>query len=323
MYVKKKYRRLLDIADRQFIIPSSFRKFIEEKKLLHNLVIKSKGNNLLCTCCNHNFVAQAKVNGVIKCPNCKQKLMVKTDRLTSYDFKDNLQLLDKVEDVFILRTFEIRTYYNKEGLKSYITEFMRTIIDGADVHDFVTNQVQNHMGYMYIAHWQPFTHWRGRNYRWAYRDVYGMVCPYNLKSLLKDTQLKYSQLDKFVAKMDYIDFVSYFRNVAHYPSFEMLNKMKLFNLAVAADKFKIGKNFQEILGVSKSFYPFMKKHNLNYEQLQVLQLIQKEDIKLINKLVGYRNLEEISRYVNVEDAYYNVLKKNPHSEYEYLDYLRR
>lgn len=44
MYVKKKYRKLLDISDKQFTIPSYFQKFIDEKTKLHNLVIKSKGN---------------------------------------------------------------------------------------------------------------------------------------------------------------------------------------------------------------------------------------------------------------------------------------
>lgn len=323
MYVKKKYRRLLDLTDEQFVIPNSFQRFINEKKLLHNLIIKSKGNNLSCTCCGYNFVAQAKVNGETRCPSCKRKLLVKTDRLKYYDFKDHLQLLDKIEEYYVLRTFELRTFYKRgKEKKSYITEFMRTILDGTEIHDFVSNQTCNHMGYMYIAHTLPFTHWRGRNYRWAYRDVIGMVCPYNLKSLLKNTELKYSQLDKFVSKMDYIDFIKYFKNIAYYPSFELLVKLKLYNLAVVADKFNRGKNFQEIFGLPKSSYPFIKKHNLNYDQLEVLRLLQKEDIRLINKLVGYRNLKELSRYVNLEDAYYNILRKNPNSEHEYLDYLR-
>ena len=322
MYIRKKYRRLLDLADKRFTIPPTFQRFIEKQKLCHNLVIKSKGNNCWCTCCNHKFMAQAKVNCKIKCPNCKQRLLVKTDRLQRYEFKDNLQLLDKVEDVFILRTFELYSCYNNNQVSNYITEFMRTIIEDNEVSDFVTNQVCNHMGYMYIAHGMPFTHWRGRNFRWAYRDVYGMVCPYNLKSLLKNTELKYSQLDKFVDKMGYIDFVSYFRNIARYPIFELLIKMKLFNLAAEANKFKDGNSFQEVLGVSKTYYPFIKKHNLNYEQLEVLQLLQKEDIKLINKLVRFHNLKELSRYVNLEDAYYHVLKDKYNREYEYLDYLR-
>ena len=54
----------------------------------------------------------------------------------------------------------------------------------------------------------------------------------------------------------------------------------------------------------------------------MLKLLQKEDIKLINKLVNYNNLEDLSKYVNLEDAYYKVLKRNHHREHEYLDYLR-
>lgn len=323
MYVKKKYRRLLDLTDEQFTIPSSFQRFIDEKEELHNLVIKSKGGKCWCTCCHHSFVSQTKVNGFIKCPNCKNKLLVKSDRLHRYTFKDCLQLLDKIEDKFVLRSFELySTYYNNK-VEHKTTEFMRTIIDENEAFDFVSDQVHNHMGYMYVAHYQTRTSWRGRNYRWAYRDIVGMICPYNIKSLLKDTELRYSQLDKFILKKnDYLDFIKYFTSIACRPSFEFLVKMKLYNLAMDAYEFRTGKNFEEIFGVSKSFYPFIKKHDLTYEQLKVLRLIKKEDIKLINKLVHFNNLQELSRYVNLEEAYYKILKTKSNHEYEYLDYLR-
>lgn len=323
MYIKKKYRRLLELGDKQFTISSSFQRFINEKTKLHNLVIKSKGNQCWCTCCHHNFVAQTKVNCMIKCPNCRQYLLVKSDRLQYHVFKDYLQLLDKVEDTFILRTFELYSSYNNNEVKHNITEFMRTIIDGNEAVDFVTNQTHNHFGYIYVSHYVTKVQWKGRNRRWAYRDVIGMVCPYNLKSLLKDTNLKYSQLDKFVArKNDYIDFIEYFTKKAHYPSFEYLVKMKLFHLARDADKFNRGNNFQEVFGISKAFYPFMRKHDITYKQLEVLKLLQKEDIKLINKLLHITNLEQISRYVDLEQAYYKVLRIKGNREYEYLDYLR-
>ena len=86
MYVKKKYRRLLDLTNQQFIIPNSFQKFIEEKEKLHNLVIKSKNNQCWCTYCSNEFTSKIRVNNVVKCPNCKQKLLVKSDRLTKYSF---------------------------------------------------------------------------------------------------------------------------------------------------------------------------------------------------------------------------------------------
>lgn len=323
MYVKKKYRRLLDISDKQFTIPSYFQKFIDEKTKLHNLVIKSKGNQCWCTCCHHNFIAQTKVNCMIKCPNCKQYLLIKTDRLKYHVFKDCLQLLDKVEDKFILRSFELYSSYNNGKVSNTITEFMRTIIDSNEAIDFVGTNTHNHFGYIYVSHYVTKVQWKGRNIRWAYRDVIGMVCPYNIKSLLKNTDLKYSQLDKFVArKNDYIDFIEYFTKIARYSSFEYLVKMKLFHLARDADKFNRGNNFQEVFGISKSFYPFMRKHDITYKQLEVLRLLQKEDIKLINKLLHITNLEELSRYVDLEQAYYKVLRIKGNREYEYLDYLR-
>lgn len=321
-YIKKEYRRLLEKADRIFTIPSSFKRFINENEAKHNLIIKSKGGHCYCTNCEHKFISNKKTNERIKCPNCKQKLLIKTDRLQSYVFKDNLQLLDKIEDTFILRTFELYSTYNKFKVKHIITEFMRTIIKENDTNDFVTNQVHNHMGYMYVAHYQDFTNWRYRNYRWAYRDVIGMVCPYNLKYLLRYTELKYSELHIFIAKVGYVDFIEYFTRIARYPSFEMLVKMKLYNLATVANNFNKGKTFQEIFGLPKSFYNFMKRHNITYEQLKVLQLIRKEDLKLINKLLAYNNLEDLSKYVDLEKAYYKVLKK--HSSYysnDYCDYL--
>lgn len=323
MYIKKKYRELLNKADEQFIIPSTFKRFVKEKERVHNLIIKSKGGTCWCTCCHHSFVSQIKVNCVIKCPNCKNSLLVKTNRLHNYTFKDCLQLLDKIEDKFVLRSFELYSIYYNGEVKHKITEFMRTIIDENEAFDFVSDQVHNHMGYMYVAHYQTRTSWKGRNFRWAYRDIVGMICPYNIKSLLKDTKLRYSQLDKFILKKnDYLDFIRYFTSIACLPSFEFLVKMKLYNLAMDAYEFRKGKNFEEIFGVSKSFYQFIKKHDLTYKQLKVLRLIKKEDIKLINKLVHFNNLQELSRYVNLEEAYYKVLKTNNSREYEYLDYLR-
>ena len=321
MYIKKKYRELLAKADKQFTIPKSFQKFIDKYKRTHNLIIKSKCNQCYCTNCNYKFVAQANANTKIICPYCRERLLVKTDRLKNYIFKDNLQLLDKIDNIFILRTFELYTSYNKDKMESHITEFMRTIIEKDEINDFTSNQVCNHMGYMYIHHYSSFTHWKKRNFRWAYRDVMGIVSPYNIKSLLQNTELRFSMLDRYIAHMDYINFIQCLK-LARYPSFEMLIKMKLYNLASEADQFTKGKNFQEIFGLPKIYYPFMKKHNINIRQLQVLKLLQKKDIKLINKLVNYNNLEELSKYVKLEDAYYKVLKKNKFHEHEYLDYLR-
>lgn len=321
-YIKKEDRRILALSDKKFVIPNSFKKFINKKIKTHNLIIKSRNNHCICTNCNHNFDSKAKINEVIRCPYCKQKLLIKTNRIQSYTFKDNLQLLDKIESKYILRTFELYTSYNNYKTHSDVIEFMRTIINDNDIKEYVTNQVNNHMGYMYIAHYQDFTNWRCRNYRWSYRDVIGMVSPYNIKAIIKDIpSLKYSQLDQFVKKSDYIDFVQYFQYKARNPTFELLVKLKLYNLAIDVDMLNAGKNFQEVIGISKEYYPFMLHHKITYNQLKVLRIIKKQDIKLINNLTNFSSLEELSKYVDIETAYRKVLRINKNHKNEYLDYL--
>ena len=322
-YIKKEFRALLDLTDRQFIIPKTFQRFISEKEKTHNLIIKSK-KEYRCTNCGYIFQCKAKVNQSYKCPNCKQKLLVKTDRLTHYVFRDNLQLLDKIQDKFVVRTFELYSNFSNNKIEHSITEFMRSFVMGTNqIYDFVTNQVHNHMGYMYISHYEEFTHWRARNFRWAYRDVYGMVCPYNVKNLIKNTSIQYSELQSFLnfLKNKYICISDYLTCHAYMPSFEILNKMKLYYLAMNAPDFHQGKSFEEVFGVPKTFYPFMKKHNIIYRELKVLRILKKKDIRLIRKLAAFSCLKEISQYVDLEKAYYKVLKFYPRHEIEYLDYL--
>lgn len=321
MYIKKYHQRLLGLCDEKTTLPKTMQRFIMQKEKPHNLVIKSKNNQLWCTCCGHKFVAQAKVNGGIKCPTCKQKLLVKSNRLTHYEFKDYVQFLDKIENTLILRTFEICSCYNQNKMSHHLTEFMRTIIDEDKSTDYLTNQTINFLGYLSIKHYEEFTHWHKSYSQYTGFNVTAMVCPYNIKSVLKGTKLEYSGLEKLISRLDYIYFLNYY-HLAQYPSFEILIKMKLFNLSLNADKFYKGKSFQDVFRVPKSFYQFMKQHDLNYKQLEVLRLVQKEDITLINNLINIHDLDKLSEYVDLEEAYNKVLYKENNSEYEYLDYLR-
>ena len=62
MYIRKKYRRLLALGDKQFTIPLSFKRFMEEKQRFHNLLIKGKSGQCWCSYCNHYFVSQSNGN---------------------------------------------------------------------------------------------------------------------------------------------------------------------------------------------------------------------------------------------------------------------
>lgn len=322
MYIRKRHQKLLDLCDKNTTLPKPMQRFIMRKERPHNLVIKSKGNNLWCTYCNHKFVAQAKVNGMIKCPNCKQRLLVKSNRLTYYLIqKDYIQFLDKVDGTLILRTYELCSHYSNDKVKHDLTEFMRTIIEDDKSTDYLTNQIYSGMYCFSIKHWLGFTHWHKSSSQYECLGMNAMVCPYNIKSVLKGTKLEYSGLEKLISRLDYFYFLDYYR-IARYPSFEILIKMKLYALSLDADKFYKGNSFQTVFGVPKSFYQFIRRYNLNYKQLEVLRLIQKEDITLLNKLVKVHDLDKLARYVDLEEAYYKVLSIKNNTEFEYLDYLR-
>ena len=69
----------------------------------------------------------------------------------------------------------------------------------------------------------------------------------------------------------------------------------------------------------------MQKNNISYNQLEILRLINKDDIKLIKQLSRFDiyYLEKLSKFVDLEEAYKKVLglKENQNNVHEYLDYL--
>ena len=137
-YIKKEFRALLDLTDRKFIIPKTFQKFISEKEKTHNLIIKSK-KEYRCTNCGYIFQCKAKVNQSYKCPNCKQKLLVKTARLTHYVFWDNLQLFDKIQDKFVIRNDSV-TQVMKEILDKNIDSLIQERAKDLEKNIYKNNQ---------------------------------------------------------------------------------------------------------------------------------------------------------------------------------------
>lgn len=106
--------------------------------------------------------------------------------------------------------------------------------------------------------------------------------------------------------------------------------MKLYNLALRADEFRNKGSFREIFGVSKDYYPFMKKNNITYLQLKLLRLLGEKDIQKIRYLqhfVSYgdsiSDLEEISNYISLNRFIkYAKMHHRKVKTYLYKDYLR-
>ena len=101
--------------------------------------------------------------------------------------------------------------------------------------------------------------------------------------------------------------------------------MKLYNLAIRADEFRNGSTFQQIFGVSKDYYSFMKRNNITYPELEILRLLKQKDISKIRYLTNYTRstLQEIAQYIPIDDfAKYAKKHRGKIDIYTYKDYLR-
>lgn len=337
-YIKVAHREILRQLDYYSSLPSGWDKFVNQNKVSQNLIIKHGKNRCHCTNCNTDFICKKKVNEETKCPNCHNKYLIKRSNLKYYNFKDYLSILDKVNDTFVIRYFELKTDIDAEHkCSSSVVEFAREIITDdyystVAVNDRVSRcQCHIHIYHFPSNHYMNDKHWREYTRNYSLID-YSIVFPNNIKALTQDTEFKYSCIWDIAKHTPYIDLAKLLKNKDEYSlkKIEMLAKMKLYNLIFSLDKLYYTGSFQNIFGVSKDFYPFMRKYNITYKQLKLLQLLKEKDIKKIRyleKFTGYGdsidNLLEISEYISLNRFIkYAKMHRGKIRTYIYKDYLR-
>lgn len=334
-YIKIAYREILHDLDYYSDLPNGWDEFVNKQAKFHNLIIKSSKNKCHCTGCNYDFISTKKINEETKCPNCHNKYLIKRSNLRYYEFKDYLSILDKVNDTFVIRYFELKTIIDAQHEPhSSVVEFAREMVTDDYYRDIVVNErvsrTQCHIyihhsnsGYFNEKHWRQYT----RNY--SIID-YSIVFPNNLKKLLKDTEFKYSCIWDIAKHSTYIDLLKLLKNKNAISKLELLAKMKLYNLALRANEFYYTGSFQNTFGISKDYYPFMKKHNITHKQLKILRLLKEQNInkiRYLEKFVGYSentdDLEEISKYISLSRFIkYAKMHHGKVATYLYKDYLR-
>ena len=336
-YVKVAYRKIFYQLDHYSEFPNGWDKFVKKQEQYHNLIIKSSKNKCHCTNCNYDFYSKKKVNEEAKCPNCHNKYLIKRSNLHYYDFKDYLSMLNIVNNTFVIRYFELKTIIDaKHKHKSSVVEFAREILTNNWYRDvYINERVSKSQCHIYIYHQNGYyideTKWRQYTRNYSLID-YTIVFSNNLKKLLKNTDFKYSCIWDIAKNSTYIDLLELLKNKKddELNRIECLAKMKLYNLALKAKEFNCKGTFQEIFGVSKDFYSFMKRNNITYTQLEILRLLKEKDIKKIRYLenfVGYGNnisdIEEISEYISLNRFIkYSKMHHRNVKAYLYKDYLR-
>lgn len=323
-YLKKEYRELIKRIDNELKIPRSWYFFVKKQKEKQNFIIKAKGK-CICKNCNTEFKTDKKINEYEICPKCHNTYLIKQSNYSFHIFEDVLVLLDKLDDKWVIRLFEIFTRYTRNEIyHSKPAEYGRIVIDNKKKKqiEFANDRAVGTMwGALYINHTNKGKKWRLYNKNYKSLDTYGKVYDKNLQKIFQDTEYKYSQLWEIAKRNDMIDIEYHLRN--NFPSTELLAKMGLYKLAACSGDFNEGKSFKERFGVDKSYYEFMKKNNIDRNELNILRIYKKpniENIKVLNRFYIY-DLEKVKKYVSLEKFAEYAKNKRKFDIQMYIDYL--
>lgn len=310
-YLKKEYRILMERIDKELKMPQGWYFFVKKQKEKQNFIIKTKGKcKYTCSNCNTEFESNKKINEYDKCPKCHNTYLIKQSNYSFHIFEDVLVFLDRLEDKWIIRLFEIFTRYTKNEIyHSKPAEYGRIIIneETKNVMEFANDRAVNNMwGELVINHTKKGKKWRWYDQYYRSLNTYGKVYDKNLEELFNNTELKYSQLWKIAKENDELDIKYHLLN--NFYSTELLAKMGLYKLAVCSGNFNKGKSFKERFGVDKSYYEFMKKNNIDNNELNILKVYKKpniENIKILSKF-NSSDLEKVKKYVSIEKYRFTI-----------------
>lgn len=323
MYLKKKYRELISDFDNNTKLPSRFYQYVDKIKSEHRLIIKYK-DHFVCHSCNHEFKAQRyKIGDFHRCPNCNKKLLVKSSRLKYFSTKDWFAILERYNNYYIVRDFEIKTEYRNGTYTYHVCEYGRQICDEklTELFEIYNNNISATISGKFINHTSFMdSNWKVNGSYYYNLGTQFMVYPYNLKKLLKDTNWKYCQIWDFAKRWDYFDPLNFLRQSSDYT--EIFIKQGLYRLVASTLSHYYSSDLKELdYQLLKRHLKFIRRYQLSYDELIVLSKINKENIRLIRKYSGndFRNIFD-ELHIDLEKADKNI-KKLDDNFYEYMDYL--
>lgn len=324
-YINRELRVLIDDMDEQFSIPEDWNEYLYEIEKNHNIIIKTK-ESYYCTNCQQTFSAKTKIKNVCKCPYCKQKLIVRSNRLKWLEYKDNVMMLDNCNGYLILRLFEMKSEYHsdRQEFEHSTVEYARKFVD-IDYRELRNERITPGATSFCVNHYLANNgQWRLYDGWWHGSLNYGYLYKNNLEKVLKGTKLEKSRLWEVIREPYTRGYdIKYLLYQAQTQLFETLVELKLYNLAENASFFNTEGSFYKIFGIGKDYYEFMKKYNITESELKVLREYPVKDIKQIRFLVKYANqLQDIKKYMSIKQ-FIEYFKSNRLKDSNlYLDYLR-
>lgn len=271
--------------------------YIRNKKVIHGY----------CSACKSEIDLQAaRHNDKIKCPKCKRNIIIKAEGL-SKKIKDKsaFSIIQKTDAGVVVRMFVFDKFYGakyRDPMVSFVEVERHFFIDG------------KYVKYVYEGRWnsnyteQVFEWRKSKAIKWK-RDY--VLYSKNLSSALLNTEWQYCCLADYVNYHSEVDVVKYLTAYRELPVIEYFVKLRLYCLAeelvfrdfspvrekVAKALNLGGRNFEEVLSVSKDILPFLQKHNVNSTLLRFIQVIYSRYGYFMNEHLNvFNSVNERDRY---------------------------
>lgn len=295
---EENYDELMSQIDRKCKFPKHWQEFIKKQHKYHNIIIKdSKQKEFYCTHCNGTFKdKKLKIGDFISCPNCKMNFRIYGANYHRKSFEKSVIFIQRMNKKIIARVFEIYSFFNKgqKEIQRDIVEYAR-IIPG--IGTFLADNVYIKMyGVMRVYHDDPVKWWK---YNGCKTFSHFATYPYNKNRLIKGTKFEYAPIKEFQERFFYYNFIETLKIAAN-ESFELLWKLKLYNLSISASKFNKSGSFLKRFGLPKNYLKFMQDNDVDYSELRLLKLFKEENIRLIKRWSGHS-------YNNVRFLYKNKI----------------
>ena len=329
MYVKKYIREFIETMPKEKKLPKHWRKFVNKNNIEHNLIIKH-GNEYECTNCKKHFFSDIHVGQETFCPFCNNRYLVRNSNLKRYFDTYKLAFLDNMNNKIVVRMVEVCRKYNYKT-RSFIdsvSEYARLI------PEMDLELINDRYGYSYyyenICHTSHIKKWKVYFRRYSFPLDYDDIYMNNFEEISKGTIYEYAPIR---IAIEYLKLYKQAPNVieilnkAKYKSFELLIKAGLYNLGInTPEKYDKKGNFYQRFGVEKSYYEFMKKHDISHNELLILSIIKRENINLIREILKFLNNSE-NNILALKDSV-DLLKLIEYSKsqvywnlHSYLDYI--
>lgn len=326
-YLKKWVQEDINYMKWNFDLPNDWNEFLTEVEKNHNLIIKNPKNICYCTNCSNSFEKDLKIGKEYRCPNCKNKYLVKSHKLRHFHYTDQICMIDKVysSNHLILRIFELRSEYNgeKQEFEYDVVEFSRKFIND-NFREIRNDRCSIAMCGPWVLHNREEGRWRTYDGYYHYTMPSGFIYINNMEQVLKNTKYEYSRMWKVFRNntTQYYNLEDIFE-IADRHSFEMLVELGLYNLAFAARQFVDTGTFRHIFGVDKTYYNFIKEHDLTWPQLKILRMYPTKNIRTIKFLEKFNlgELKAIKELTTIDNFIKYFRKKRYKDSRLYFDYL--